>query len=118
MSHYLIEFINFTLYNQDLKITHATLAVFVDFSKAFNRIDHTIVVTLLCELGVPGWLLNIIIGFLKNRKLVVAYRGEKSDTLLLPNGGPQGTIFGLFLFLILMNEAGISHIRQDTGILA
>ena len=40
VSHYLIEFVNFILYNQDLKEPQATLAVFVDYSKAFNRLDN------------------------------------------------------------------------------
>ena len=37
VSHYLIDFINFISYNQDIKKIHAVLAVAVDFSKAFNR---------------------------------------------------------------------------------
>ena len=40
ISHYLIDFVNFILYNQDLKIPHAVLAVMIDFAKAFNRINH------------------------------------------------------------------------------
>ena len=51
VTHYLIEFVNFIQYNQDLRDIHATLAVFIDFSKAFNRQDHNILVTLLCDLG-------------------------------------------------------------------
>ena len=54
ISHYLIEFINFVLYNRDLKEPHAMLAVLIDLSKAFNRQDHNILLTLLCGLGVPG----------------------------------------------------------------
>jgi hypothetical protein len=44
VAHYLIDFINFVLYNQDLKDMHAVLAVAVDFSKAFNRVNHNIVI--------------------------------------------------------------------------
>ena len=64
IAHYLIELINFILYNLDLKERHAVLAVLIDFSKAFNRQDHHILITLLCDLGVPGWLLNIFASFL------------------------------------------------------
>ena len=56
ISHYLIDFINFILYNQDLAIPHAVLAAMVDFSKAFNRIDHNTIITILSEMGVPGWV--------------------------------------------------------------
>ena len=64
---------NFVLYNQDLKNIHAVLAATVDFSKAFNRQNHNLLITLLSELGVPGWLLRIVIGFLQNRELEVKY---------------------------------------------
>ena len=69
ITHYLIEFINFVLYNQDMSNPRAVLAVMVDFKKAFNRQNHNKLVTLLSDMGVPGWLLNIIIGFLSNREL-------------------------------------------------
>ena len=71
IAHYLIELINFILYNQDLKDNHAVLAVLIDFSKAFNRQDHNILITLLCDMGVPGWLLNIVASFLKDRELLL-----------------------------------------------
>ena len=54
VTHYLIDFVNFVMYNQDLKNMHAVLAVAIDFSKAFNRQNHNILVTLLSDLGVPG----------------------------------------------------------------
>ena len=106
VSHYLIDFINFISYNQDIKDIHAVLAVTVDFSKAFNRQNHNILIELLSELGVPGWLLQIVIGFLEDRELEVKYKDEKSGRKKLPGGGPQGTILGMFLFLILINAAG------------
>ena len=102
MVYYLIDFINFIAYNQDISDIQAVLAVTVDFSKAFNRQNHFILVELLSELGVPGWLLKIIIGFLKDREMEVIYKGVKSSRKKLLGGGPQGTILGMFLFLILM----------------
>ena len=71
VSHYLIELINFILYNQEFSEPVAVLLCTVDFSKAFNRIDHNLIITKLSDLGVPGWLLNVVCGFLTNRKLVV-----------------------------------------------
>ena len=63
VSHYLIDFINFIQYNQDITNIHAVIAVTVDFLKAFNRQNHNILIELLSELGVPGWLLQILMGF-------------------------------------------------------
>ena len=118
VAHYLIEFINFVQYNQDLRNIQATLATFIDFSKAFNRQDHNVLITLLCDLGTPGWLLNIVVGFLENRCLTVSYKDEKSTLLQLPGGGPQGTILGLLLFLILINEAGLRTAQSRIGEMA
>jgi hypothetical protein len=106
ISHYLIEFVNYILFNQDLNIPHAVLAVMVDFSKAFNRINHNRIIAILSRMGVPAWLLRIVIGFLTDREMILRYKGRTSGRKLLPGGGPQGTRLGLFLFLILINAAG------------
>jgi hypothetical protein len=87
----------------------------VDFSKAFNRINHNIIITILSEMGVPGWLLNIVIGFLTDRELILRYKGGCSSRKAMPGGGPQGTKLGLFLFLILINAAGYPHLEKLLG---
>ena len=115
ISHYLIDFVNYILYNQDLNIPHATLAVLVDFSKAFNRIDHNTIIAILSRMGVPGWLLRIVIAFLTDRELILRYKGRTSDRKSLPGGGPQGTRLGLFLFLILINAAGYEYLVTNVG---
>ena len=115
ISHYLIDLVNCILFNQDLNVPHAVLAVMIDFSKAFNRINHNTVITILSEMGVPGWLLKIVIGFLTEREMVLRYKGGTSKTKSLPGGGPQGTLLGLFLFLILINAAGIQHLQRHLG---
>ena len=76
----------------------AVLACLVDFSKAFNRQDHAILITKLSDLGTPGWLLNIVVSFLTGRQMTVKYKGRYSRLFDLPGGGPQGSLLGLFLF--------------------
>ena len=114
-SHYLIDFISFILYNQDLPESEAVLTAMVDYQKAFNRQDHSTLVTLLGDMGVPGWLLHIVIGFLSERELVVTYKGAKSARKAMPGGGPQGTILGMLLFLVLINSAGFSEDNRTMG---
>ena len=113
ITHYLIEFINFILMKQDDNKKTAVLTCMIDFSKAFNRQNHHILVTKLCDMGVPGWLLRIIIGFLSDRKMLVRYKGESSSVKTLPGGGPQGTLLGLLLFLVLINDAGFESSRSN-----
>ena len=115
ISHYLIDFLNFILYNQDLKIPQAVLAVLIDYSKAFNRCNHNLIISILSDMGIPGWLLKIIIGFLKERELIVRYKGRNSSRKAMPGGTPQGTILGLFLFLIIVNSAGFKKLEKNLG---
>ena len=115
ISHYLINFVNFILFNQDLAVPHSVIAMMIDFSKAFNRINHNIVITILSDMGVPGWLLRIVVGFLSDRKMILRFKGKCSGRKQLPGGGPQGTRLGLFLFLILINAAGYLNLEINIG---
>ena len=114
ITHYLIEFLNFILHQQENEAT-AVLACLVDFSKAFNSQDHSILVTKLSDMGVPGWLPRLVIAFLKNRSMKVKYKGKYSKLFSLPGGGPQGSLLGLFLFLVLINDAGFKGQVNNAG---
>ena len=115
ISHYMIELVNFILYNQDYDLPIAVLAATIDFSKAFNRLNHNLIITKLADMGVPGWLLNVVMGFLTDRRLLVKYKGVNADGKPLPGGGPQGTLLGLLLFLVLMNDCGFEENNTEIG---
>ena len=102
ITHYIIEFMNFILSHQDSSEQTAIMACMVDFSKAFNRQNHNLLVTKLSDMGVPGWLLKIVIAFLKNRQMIVKHNGGHSSIKSLPGGGPQGTILALLLFIVMI----------------
>ena len=115
ITHYLIEFINFILSNQDKSAPTAILACMIDFSKAFNRQNHNLLITKLSDMGVPTWLLKIVMAFLTERKMLVRYKGAKSSLKNLPGGGPQGTLLGLLLFIVLINDAGFGGQQNNVG---
>ena len=94
IAHYLIEFINFILFNQENTTPTAIIACLVYFSQAFNRQNHNILITKLSDMGVPAWLLKIVMSFLEGRSMVVRYQGATSSPRALPGGGPQGTLLG------------------------
>ena len=113
--HYIIEFLNFILSCQDSSDQIAVLAAMIDFSKAFNRQNHNILITKLSDMGVPGWLLRIVMAFLKDRKMQVNYKGKSSSIKSLPGGGPQGTILALLLFIVLINDIGFEGQLNNVG---
>ena len=98
--HYLIELLNFILWNQESQSPSAVLTCLIDFSKAFNRLNHNIIISKLSGMEVPTWLLKLVMGFLSNRRMLVRYRGKLSAIRNLPGGTPQGTLLGLLLFII------------------
>ena len=115
ITHYIIEFVNFILSCQDSSDQTAIIACMVDFQKAFNRQNHNILITKLSDMGVPGWLLKIVISFLTNRKMIINYRGKQSSMKSLPGGGPQGTILALLLFIVLINDIGFEGQSNNAG---
>ena len=115
ISHYLIEVLNFITLNLDYNLPIAVLGCAIDFSKAFNRQNHNILVTKLSDMGVPGWLINLVMGFLSNRSMVLNYKGSSSSEKPLPGGGAQGTLLGLLLFLVLINDCGFQSQSPEIG---
>jgi hypothetical protein len=77
---------------------------FADFSKAFDLIDHTILLRDLKNLQVHPVLLNWIAAFLTNRKQAVKIDGVLSDWKTVKGGVPQGTKLGVILFIVMTNN--------------
>ena len=80
-------------------------AACVDISKAFNRIDHSLVIQDLYDMHTPAWLLSIIASYLTERSMVLTYNGSQSSRKSLPGGGPQGAYLGGIIFIVKYNGA-------------
>ena len=63
----------------------------------------------------PGWLLKIVAGFLSNIHIIVRMNGKKSSEKDMSGGGPQGTILGLLIFIIIFNLAGSISSTSSQG---
>ena len=77
---------------------------FIDFSKAFDLIDHNILMHKLQILNVPPVLLNWCSRFLQNRQQRVTLRTCKSNWKEIKAGVPQGTKLGPLFFLIMVKN--------------
>ena len=78
----------------------------VDFSKAFNRMDHNGLVTTLSDLNIPTCALRLLVSYLSQRSMCVRYKDAVSDTQSIPGGGPQGGLLTVILFNLQSNKAG------------
>ena len=78
--------------------------IFLDISKAFDKVWHKGLIFKLKQNGVTGDLLNILIDFLKGRKQRVVLNGQHSQWSYISAGVPQGSILGPPLFLIYINN--------------
>ena len=99
-THYLTKMMDEAFKNTDVGL--ATTAITIDYSKAFDLVDHSVLIGKLLELGVRGKLIKIIISFLSNRCHYTKINGIRSELVYISCGVPQGTIGGPRFFTILI----------------
>ena len=89
---------------ENLENGKLSLNIYIDLSKAFDSIDHTILLSKLHKYGIHGKAYQLCQSYFQNRSQYVKYNNFNSNSLIIKTGVPQGSILGPFFFLVYIND--------------
>ena len=98
--------------------------IFIDLHKAFDTVDHSILLSKLCHYGIHGLTNKWFESYFTNRKQFVSINGFVSSSSSIASGVLQGSVLGPLLFLLYINDLHVAikhctvhHFADDTNLL-
>ena len=92
-------------------------AVFIDLSKAFDKVQHPLLVRQLQNIGMGGSVLSWFVDYLSNRKQCVVIGNQKSTLEAVTSGVPQGSVLGPTLFPLYVRDIATAIQPQSVQLL-
>ena len=81
-----------------------TGVAFVDLRKAFDTVDHEVLISKLTSIGCNKESIKWFKSYLSDREQITYFKGKKYNSLMIKMGVPQGSILGPLLFSIYVNS--------------
>ena len=118
----ILDFTEFVRYHVDCG--QIVAGIFLDIAKAFDCVDHSVLISKLNKIGICNNALKLFANYLSNRSQYIQVDGFTSTSLNIKAGVPQGSVLGPTLFLIYINNifkisinAKIISFADDTSVL-
>ena len=110
--HSVSQFVNYV--NSNLDVQKLTLAAFIDFRKAFDCVQHDILLDKLCKMGFDCNIINWVGSYLRGRKQRVLANNTYSNFQTITQGVPQGSVLGPLFYILYAND--LAELFKDCGV--